>query len=68
MSGSIHIQSVLIGVEYQNCYQALDVYLVFTILLWQIKPRLNYRLELINLPVQKLQIRKSVFIESAPSK
>ena len=33
MSGSSHIQSVLIGIEYRNCCQTLDVYLRFAILL-----------------------------------
>ena len=37
LSGSSHIQSVLIGVEYKNCCQTLDVYLSFAILLGQIK-------------------------------
>ena len=31
MSGSSHIQSALIGVEYRNCRRTLDVYLHFTI-------------------------------------
>ena len=31
ISGSSHIGSVLIGVEYQNYYQTLDVYLLFAI-------------------------------------
>ena len=31
MFGSSHIQSVLIGVEYQNCHRTLDVYLLFAI-------------------------------------
>ena len=43
MSGSSYIQSVLIGVEYQNCHQTLDVYLPFAILLRQIKSEMNYR-------------------------
>ena len=29
MSGSSHIRSVLIGVEYRNCRRTLDVYLLF---------------------------------------
>ena len=66
MSGSSHIQSVLIGVEYRNCRQTLDVYLLFAILLGQIKSKLNYRLT--NWPFHKLQICKSVLIEFAPSK
>ena len=44
MSGSSHIQSVLIGVEYRNCRRTLNVYLLFAILLGQIKSKLNYRL------------------------
>jgi hypothetical protein len=31
MCGSFHIPNVLIGVEYQNCPQILDVYLLFAI-------------------------------------
>ena len=44
MSGSSHIQSVLIGVEYLNCCLTSDVYLLSAILLRQIKSQLNYRL------------------------
>ena len=44
MSGSSHIRSVLISVEYRNCRRTLDVYLLFAILLGQIKSKLNYRL------------------------
>ena len=44
MSGSSHIQSVLISVEYRNCRPTLDVYLLFAILLEQIQSKLNYRL------------------------
>ena len=44
MSGSSHIRSVLIGIEYQNCHQTLDVYSLFAILLGQIISKLNYRL------------------------
>ena len=33
----------LFGVEYRNCCQTLDVYLLFVILLGQIKSKLNYR-------------------------
>ena len=29
MCGSCHIRNVLIGIEYQNCCQTLDVYLLF---------------------------------------
>ena len=42
MSGSSHIQSVLIGVEYRNCCQTLVVYLLFAILIEQIKSKLIY--------------------------
>ena len=35
MSGSSHIQSILIGVEYRNSHRTLDVYLFFAILLGQ---------------------------------
>ena len=44
MSGSSHIQSVPIGVEYRNCCRTLEVYLLFAILLGQIKSKLNYLL------------------------
>ena len=42
MSGSSHIRSVLICVEYRNCRRTLNAYLLFAILLGQIKSRLNY--------------------------
>ena len=51
MSASSHIRSVLIGVEYQNCHRTLDVYLLFAILLGQIKSKVNYRLVTYNWPV-----------------
>ena len=38
------IRSVIIGVEYRNCCQNLDVYLLFAILLGQIYWKLNHRL------------------------
>ena len=41
MSGSSHVQSVLIGVENQNCGRTLNVYLLFAILLGQMKSKLN---------------------------
>ena len=44
MSGSSHIQSVLIAVEYRNFCRTLEVYLLFATLLGQIKSKLNYRL------------------------
>ena len=65
MCGSCHIQSVPIGVEYQNWRRNLDVYLLFDILLGQIYQKLNYR------PViykYKLPICKLVLIEFSPSK
>ena len=43
MRGSPHIRSFLIGIEYQNCRPTLDVYLLFAILLGQVKSKLNYR-------------------------
>ena len=36
MCGSCHIQNILIGVEYQNCCQTFDVYLLFAIWMGQI--------------------------------
>ena len=44
ISGSSHIGSVLIGVEYQNYCRTLDIYLHFAILLGQIESKLNYKL------------------------
>ena len=64
MSSSSHIQNVLIGAKYQNCHRTLDVFLLFAILLGQIKSKL----QTCNWPVNKLQICKSVLIEFAPSK
>ena len=59
MCGSCHIRNVLIGVEYRNCCQILDVYLLFAILRGQIHPKLinifvtyglaNYKLQVCNL-------------------
>ena len=40
MSGSSHIRSVLIGVEYQNCHQTFVVYLLFAIWMGQIQLKL----------------------------
>ena len=40
MSGSSHIRSVLIGVEYGNCRLILDVYLLFVIWMGQIQLKL----------------------------
>ena len=42
MSGSSHIQSVLIGVEYRNCHRTLDAYLLFPIWMGQIQSKLIY--------------------------
>ena len=42
MSGSSHIWSVLIGVEYRNCCWILDVYLLFVIWMGQIQSKLIY--------------------------
>jgi hypothetical protein len=42
MSGSSHIQSVLIGGEYQNCCQTFDVYLLFAIWMGLIQSKLVY--------------------------
>ena len=42
MSGSSHIRSVLIGVEYRNCRRTLDVYLLFAICMGQIQSQLIY--------------------------
>ena len=41
ISGSSHIGSVRIGVEYQNYYRTLDVYLLFAIWM-QIQSKLIY--------------------------
>ena len=43
MYGSCHIRSVLIGVEYRNWHQTLDVDLLFPILLGKIYQKLNCR-------------------------
>ena len=40
MSGSSHIQSVLVGIEYRNCRRTLDVYLPFAIWMGQIQSKL----------------------------
>jgi hypothetical protein len=42
MSGSSHIRSVLIGVEYRNCHQTFVVYLLCAILMQQIQSKLTY--------------------------
>ena len=44
MFGSSQVESVLIGVEYQNCCRTLDVYLLFAIWMGQIQSKLNDRL------------------------
>ena len=40
MSGSSHIQSVLIGIKYRNCCRTLDVFLRFAIWIGQIPSKL----------------------------
>ena len=42
MSGSSHIQSVLIDGDYQNCCRTLNVYLLFAILMGLIRSKLIY--------------------------
>ena len=42
MSGSSHIQSVLIDIEHRNCSRILDVYLFFVIRMGQIQSKLIY--------------------------
>ena len=44
MFGSSHISNVLIGVEYKNCSQTLDVCLLSAVLFGQIKSKLNYKM------------------------
>ena len=66
MSGSSHIQSVLIGVEYRNCHGTLNVYLLFTILITYIKSNESCNLQTGQSIFHKLQICKSVLIEFAP--
>ena len=59
MSGSSHIRSVLIGVEYRNYYRTLDVYLLFAIWMGQIQSKLIYifvSYRVIDWPVCKLQV------------
>jgi hypothetical protein len=60
MSGSSHIRSVLIGVEYRNCCQTLDVYLLFAIWMGQIQSK--HDLHNCNLPVYKSQVCNLVSI------
>ena len=67
MSGSSHIQSVLIGVEYRNCCPTLDVYLLFAILLGQTQSKL-LKLQTCNLQTGQLISYKYVLIEFVPSK
>ena len=44
MSGSSHVQSVLIGSKYRNCHRTLDVYLLLAVQFGQIISKLNYAL------------------------
>ena len=39
MSGSSHIRSVLVGVEYRNCRRTFVVYLLFAIWMGQIQSK-----------------------------
>ena len=41
--GSCHIPNVLIGVEYRNCCQTLDVYLRFAIWMGPMQSKLIYK-------------------------
>ena len=81
MHGSSHIQSVLIVVEYQNCYRNLDVYLRLAIWIGQIQSKLlnelltNQRVlnflvlsELMDWMVCNLHVGKFILIELALSK
>ena len=62
MSGSSHIQSALIGVEYQSYRQTLDVYSLFAIWMGQIQLKLIYIFVLLDWPVCKLQVFNLVLI------
>ena len=42
LNAYIHMQSFLIGVEYRNCCQTLDIYLLFAIWMGQIQSKLIY--------------------------
>jgi hypothetical protein len=64
MSGSFHIQSVLIDAKYRNCRGTLDFHLLFAILLGQIKSKLNYRHVTYKLASQSV----THLIEFVPSK
>jgi hypothetical protein len=44
MRGLSHIQNVKIVIEYGNCRQTLDVYLLIAILIGQIQSKPNYKL------------------------
>ena len=54
MRDSSRIRSVLIGVEYQNCHQSLDVYLQFAIWIRQIQSKLLMGWMIFNLQFCKL--------------
>ena len=59
MSG--HIQSVLIGIEYRNCRQTLDVCLLFAIWMEQIQSKLIYIFVTYELDSLWLQVCNLVF-------
>ena len=40
MCGSCHIRIVLIGIEYRNCHETFDVYLLFAIWMGPIQSKL----------------------------
>ena len=60
MSGSYHIRSVLISVEYRNCCQTLDVY-VFTFR--YLDGANSIKIDLHNWAVGKLQVCNLVLIQ-----
>ena len=60
MSGSSHIRSVLIGVEYRNYYQTLDVYLLFAIWMGQMPNPIKADLPICNLWTDQFVSYKSV--------
>ena len=71
MSGSSHIRSVLIGVEYRNWYRILDVYLLFVICMGQIQLKVKTDLHVCNLWTGQLQVCNLVlikFVQEAKSK
>ena len=61
MSGSSHIQSVLIGVAYRNCRQTLDVYLLFAIWMGPIQSKLIYIFVTYGLTSQCLSYKSVIY-------